>query len=597
MHGDAQARTALARMAALPALSGPARLEAFPPAPSPGAVVLHVPLAANEALAFAHAAAARHPGAQWLLVADPALEPSWVLAAFAGLRTSLLLWPVQPAALQQALRRALAGGAPSIGARRQRDALVARFARSLGDLAIPDPVLDASGHLAITGERGVGKLLLARTLHALWDEGDEGRAGFVLLARDPAADAARLEARIAEAAERRERLAVCIEDPTALAPSVQRELASWVELGPPGAAIDPTRLLWIFLRPESFGGVAPLEDTLAELCESPALRIPPLRERSGAALQLAEQWLREWATAKGEAPRALAPSARAAIEHDPWPGNVRELEAALRRAVATPGNAPLEASALALGAEHGTEAEGVPEAAAPRLPRERARGLETLSDELDAARREDAEGSGSAPPAPITPVPPAEPALASDRARPDLRAFARAAARDLRPALHAADASNEPSTVRLSRRVARFERFPDLAPSADETTNLATLLASLLEERRDELLAKRLLVLRELEASDASVRCDEPTLRFALGALLDTLLDAAPSRSDLYVSARPIPSGGRSRLRVELRLRDARIPEAALDLLLAGELLAQLGTLLEVDESAPEARVTLELAR
>ncbi|HEU4431458.1 MAG TPA: hypothetical protein VFT98_22045, partial [Myxococcota bacterium] len=227
-------------------------------------------------------------------------------------------------------------------------------------------------------------------------------------------------------------------------------------------------------------------------------------------------------------------------------------------------------------------------------PRERAREPKPSSDELDAARRE-TEDPDYAPRAPA--APPVEPAIAPVRTRPDLRAFARAAARDLRPALHSGATSSDPSAARLARRVARFERFPELEPSADKTADLATVLASLLEERRDELLAKRLLVLRELEAADASVRCDEPTLRFALGAVLDTLLDAAPSRSDLYVSARPVAAGARSRLRVELRLRDARIPESALDLLLAGELLAQLGTSLELDASAPEARVTLELAR
>jgi DNA-binding NtrC family response regulator len=591
VHGDAQARTALARMAALPALAGPPRLEAFPPAPAPGAVVLHVPLAANDALAFAHAAAARHPRAQWLLLADPGLDPGWLLAAFAGLRASVLLWPVEPAALRQALRRALAGGAPSIGARRQRDALVARFARSLGDLAIPDPVLDASGHLAISGERGVGKLLLARTLHALWDEGDEGRAGFVLLARDPSADAARLEARIAEAAERRERLALCVDDPAALATGVQRELASWVELGPPGAEVDPTRLLWIFLRPESFGAVAPLEDALAELCEAPAIRIPPLRERSGAALQLAEQWLREWAAAKAEAARELAPSAREAIARDPWPGNVRELEAALRRAVAQPGSGPIEAGALALagGAPRDAAAEQRPNTTPAQAPGERAREFATLSDELDAARRDAAEDVGEAA---------AREAFAPASApRADLRAFARAAARDLRPALRSADASTEPSAARMARRVARFERFAEIEPSAAKLADLAVVLASLLEERRAELLAKRLLVLRELEPRDAGVRCDEPTLRFALGAALDTLLEAAPSRSDLYVSARPVAAGAGSRLRVELRLRDARISDTALDLLLARELLAQLGAILSVDASAPEARVVIELGR
>jgi len=665
VHGDAQARIALARMAGTAALSGPPRLEAFPPAPSPGAVVLHVPVAANEALDFAHSTAARHPHAQWLLIADPGLDAGWLHAAFAGLRFEQLAWPPQPAALQRAARRALAGGVPTLAARRQRDALVARFARTLGDLAIPEPVLDASGHLAISAERGAGKLLLARTLHALWDTAeDEGRAGFVLLAGDASATAAQLEARIAEAAERAERLVVCVEDPAAFAPALQRELASWVELAAPGAAIDPTRLLWVFLRPEAFGAVAPLDGALAELCESPALRIPPLRERAGAALRLAEQWLREWYAAKDEPPRALADSAREAIAADPWPGNARELEAALRRAVAAAGDAPIEADALGLtsGAWRG-ELPGSARGALDEMPgagtaREfdsvidelgATREFDSVIDELDAARAAEAAGedyettraaarSGAAPdvreepeaarieppPAPVpsaaaAPAPRAEhtadPILPAaglpdtaltppvtapvpTAAPADLRAFARAAARELAPALDALRArASDPAAALVARRLARLEQFAALEADATPRSEVAPLLAALLAELRDELLAKRLLVLRELESDDTQVAANDPALRFVFSAVLDTLLEAAPHRTDLYVSARPTTTGGHALVRVELRLRNARPPEIALDLALARDLLTRLGATLTLETTGTESRVTIDLLR
>ncbi len=626
VHGDAQARTALARAAGLPAFSGPPRQDAFPPSPTPGVVVLHVPHAANETLAFAHAAAARHPRAHWLLAADPGLDASWLNAAFAGLRATLLGWPVQPAALQQAIRSALAGGAPSVAARRQRDALVARFARTLGDLAIPEPVLDASGHLAITGERGTGKLLLARTLHALWATAeDEAGAGFVLLAGDPGAASAPLEARLAQAAERAERLVVCVEDPAAFAPALQREIAGWVELGAPGAALDPLRALWVFLRPESFGAVAPLEGALAELCESPALRIPPLREREGAALRLAEQWLREWYAAKDELPRPLAEAARAAIAADPWPGNARELEAALRRAVATPGMAPIEAEALGLAVPH--ELPEAERAAVEALPRAGdAREFHSVIEELDAARsaesasedyatrRDDASQetvpveSVAAPPAHGAPAesPPSAPsrevALGGQTPKghdgADLRAFARSAARELAPALEALRARpDEPAAARLARRLARLEQFGGLEVAADARTEVAPLLAALLAERRAELLAKRLLVLRELESDDTHANAAEPVLRFALAALLDALLEAAPQRSDLYASARPTTSAGQPVVRAELRLRRAKIPSDALDLTLARDVLTRLGARLTVDPTDTETRISVELPR
>ncbi|HEY8120373.1 MAG TPA: hypothetical protein VII78_03585 [Myxococcota bacterium] len=617
VHGDAQARTVLARMAGMPAQSGPPRLDAFPETPAPGAIVLHVPLVANDALAFAHTTAARYPRAAWLLIADPSLSRDWLLGAFTGLRTTLVPWPPQPAALQQALRQALAGGGATRSALRQRDALVARFARTLGDLAIPEPVLDASGHLAITGERGVGKLLLARTLHALWDAAaDEGRAGFVLLAGDASATGAKLEARLAESAERCERIIVCVEDPAALTPTVQREVATWIELGPPEAGIDPLRLLWVFLRPESFGGVAPLADALAELCESPALRIPPLRERPGAALRLAEQWLREWYAAKDEPLRALAPSARDAIAADPWPDNARELEAALRRAVASPGAAPIEASALGLAAPDARDAvsEALRSAAKDVPTAGDARDFSSVIEELDAARESEAAGEGyEAPrdePAAGTRVgsnadravlPEAPPVVAEptpSAASADLRAFARAAARDLAPAREALRSrGDEPGAARLARRLARFEQFASLDAKDGAESEAAPLLAALLAERRDELLAKRLLVLRELESDDTKVRADETALRFALGALLDALLEAAPHRTDLYVSARPTIVNGKPLVRLDLRLRNAHLAKDQLDLLLAIDVLARIGAKLTLEPSETESRASIELPR
>jgi hypothetical protein len=683
VHGDAQARAALMRMARVPALAGPPSLGAFPPAPSPGAVVLHVPLAAQDALAFAHNAAWQHPHAHWLLLVDPGLDAGWVAAAFAPLRHAVLLFPPERAALEQALRRALAGATPSLAALRQRDVLVARFARTLGDVALPDLAAEAAGHLAVTGERGTGKLLLARTLHALAGAAGEERVAFVLLAGAPGASAAALEAQLAAAAERADRLSVCLEAPERLAPAVQREVASWVELGAPGVLLDPTRILWIFLRSEAFGASAPLEPTLAELCETPALRLPPLRERPGAALRFAEQWLREHFAAQGREPRALDASARDAIARDPWPGNTRELEAALRRAVgaAREGDeAPIEAAALGL-------------ATAPEVPeRESASGAREAP--LASARlpisRGPASPTGSAPPAPSGPpagralaaeeaprpepalltelelepahaegsprithaapelaagVPDAEaaalagagpndsvaraderaptasaaepsraaaaapgeqaasaPAAASPRspaaALPQLRALAAAAARELAPALEALRASgaDPASGAPLARRLARLEEFARLDLTVRGSCEAAPLLALLLEERRAAIDAKRLLVLRELEEESTRVHAPEAALRFALGAVLDALLEAAPPRADLYVSARCEPGGGVRRVRVKLRFHGALALAAdELQLLLTRAVLAALGAELTTRTHGAEHEVWIEL--
>ncbi|WP_282571775.1 sigma-54 dependent transcriptional regulator [Roseomonas acroporae] len=74
------------------------------------------------------------------------------------------------------------------------------------------------------------------------------------------------------------------------------------------------------------------------------LRIPPLRERRGDILPLAEHFAARFADANGLPRRPLSAPAAAALLAHPWPGNVRELENALHRAV-------LLASGDVIGAE------------------------------------------------------------------------------------------------------------------------------------------------------------------------------------------------------------------------------------------------------
>lgn len=62
------------------------------------------------------------------------------------------------------------------------------------------------------------------------------------------------------------------------------------------------------------------------------LRVPPLRERPGDVLWLAQRFLLEQAQAVHEAPRHLTASARAALIGHTWPGNVRELHNRVERA-------------------------------------------------------------------------------------------------------------------------------------------------------------------------------------------------------------------------------------------------------------------------
>jgi two-component system NtrC family response regulator len=63
------------------------------------------------------------------------------------------------------------------------------------------------------------------------------------------------------------------------------------------------------------------------------VRIPPLRERGGDAMLLANWFLGRFNREFARNLRGFTPSAIAALEAHPWPGNVRELENRVKRAV------------------------------------------------------------------------------------------------------------------------------------------------------------------------------------------------------------------------------------------------------------------------
>ncbi len=63
------------------------------------------------------------------------------------------------------------------------------------------------------------------------------------------------------------------------------------------------------------------------------LKLPPLRERPGDVVALADHFVAKYAKANGLPPRQLTQAARDALLRAPWPGNVRELENTLHRAV------------------------------------------------------------------------------------------------------------------------------------------------------------------------------------------------------------------------------------------------------------------------
>ena len=75
------------------------------------------------------------------------------------------------------------------------------------------------------------------------------------------------------------------------------------------------------------------------------LKIPPLRERPGDVIALADYFIKKYAAANGTPARPLSQEAHRTLTLNYWPGNVRELENTMHRAVL-----------MATGAEIGPEA-------------------------------------------------------------------------------------------------------------------------------------------------------------------------------------------------------------------------------------------------
>ncbi|CAN7225212.1 sigma-54 dependent transcriptional regulator [Phenylobacterium sp. LjRoot219] len=78
------------------------------------------------------------------------------------------------------------------------------------------------------------------------------------------------------------------------------------------------------------------------------LKLPPLRERPGDIIALAEHFVRKYAAANGVPERPLSAEARRRLVAHRWPGNVRELENAMHRAVLLASGPEIEENAIRL---------------------------------------------------------------------------------------------------------------------------------------------------------------------------------------------------------------------------------------------------------
>jgi DNA-binding NtrC family response regulator len=566
VHRDERVRGALARLSAAgsDALLGEPSDRAFETTSPPRIVLLGVERDLEAELEFAHRHAARIPDTRWILLPRPGDEGE-VARLFDTLAAEILVFPPSRERLRQRIRHALAvRPADALSARAVRDALSARFSRFFADLDLPqllralDPRLLAVP-LLVRGEPGSGRSLLARYLHSF---GGGSRGGFVRLPCEAVGSAKDVREAIQDAAEYpagRPPSMVCLENLDRLPLPLQRELQGWIEIAMPSGLSGARRIRWIATvgdGPDG-GSEGGLDPSLAESLAGISIRIPPLRERPLAIGSFATDTALAWCTSHGERPRQFSPAAIDALRDYPWPGNLHELEAVVTRTLAAGLSDPIEAAQLRFDeteepVESGSWAkqreadQGEVEPRAPVAP-----PVEAPTAELPVEEQEPAPEA-----APVA-TPLATPrndliqrlvnSLAHQVRNPlvAIRTFAsllpeRFEDPEFRGRFHEVVGSD---LGRIERILDQLSGFAALEPVQAAPVDVAALVEQLLEERRDQIQVRRLLVLKEIDRTSPFALGDEAQLRFALGSLLDKAFEWVPERADLYLASKHHPSG------------------------------------------------------
>jgi two-component system response regulator AtoC len=259
-------------------------------------------------------------------------------------------------------------GADAAGADGRRAALVVPDPTPGGAPSLVERIARSPVNVLIRGETGVGKEVLARTLHQL-----SGRGGPFLGVNCAAFHESLLESELF--GHERGAFTGAVEARPGLFESAAGGTVLLDEIGdmPPGTQAKVLRTIEA-RQVIRVGGVRPialdvriLAATHRDLGEAMrtdrfrqdlyyrldgiTLMVPPLRQRRPAIAALAAGLLAEAAARQGwPAPPLLSPAARAALTKHAWPGNVRELRAVVERALilAGPETAVIEPEHLAL---------------------------------------------------------------------------------------------------------------------------------------------------------------------------------------------------------------------------------------------------------
>jgi signal transduction histidine kinase len=313
------------------------------------------------------------------------------------------------------------------------------------------------------------------------------------------------------------------------------------------------------------GGESALDQSLAQSLAGIAIRIPPLRERPLAIGSFVAETVLEWCKTHGERPRQFSPAALDALRDYPWPGNLRELEAVVTRTLSAGLADPIEAAQLRFDeAEQPAESaswseQREPDEAAVGGPAPVAPRVEAAAAELSPEEQEAAPASTPAVTAGDDLLRRLVNSVAHQVRNPlvAIRTFAsllpeRFEDPEFRGRFHEVVGSD---LGRVERVLDRLSAFTALEPGERAPVNVAALIEQLLLERRAQIQARRLLVLKEIDSTQPFALCGEAQLRFALECLLDRTFESVPERTDLYLASKHHPSGLRGGPSVRVLIR------------------------------------------
>ena len=203
---------------------------------------------------------------------------------------------------------------------------------------LQEKLVSSGQPILIAGERGTGKNLLVRSLHRR-----SRRGPFIRVDCRQHPDQS-LELELWGAAgttppawnrpacmELAQGGTLCLDEVSGMNAAVQTRLVDL--LAGPASGLSEARLQLLCTTACDLAAQAQAGAFNAQLYQRFALiRLPPLRERDGDVLLLAEYFLRDYTSTFGLPALRLAPDARAALVHWHWPGNVRELKHCIERA-------------------------------------------------------------------------------------------------------------------------------------------------------------------------------------------------------------------------------------------------------------------------